>query len=275
MSEQLSDAREECDSLRANIGVMCAVLGTPADNLYSEHDNNNNSTSTSTSTSIVKKPVLSFLSQLQLASQNIETKFADKSTKLLSLKERLLDLVNEMWLDTNDLSPQLQPLIRITMVGADSAELARRLHGGEKRLSLSSSASEGEKEKEKEKDKVTTTTTTTEIQNESERKSENENDSNSNSKPMISLRECDFDAWEGELRKMNVVRAHTTNKLIQVRDKAARLGQNLDILDASQLRAVVENSMPSDHEEDGPGKRALDGAIELLTVGTWIKRKED
>lgn len=58
-----------------------------------------------------------------------EATLGPRSKALCALKERLLDLVAEMWLDVCELPPCLQALLKVDTNDAEPAELARRLVG--------------------------------------------------------------------------------------------------------------------------------------------------
>jgi kinesin family protein 4/21/27 len=193
MSEDLDACTKEIEELDTDLGVAHICLGREADSEALRKEDYSH--------------VRARLGALHKACETVNDEFNERSAKLVKIKEHLLDLMNEMWLDTNDLAADLQPLIKVMVADSSTFELASRLHSLGLRIVDSS-----------------------------------------------------FEAWERELRKLNVARAQTTNSLIFVRDKALNLGEALGILDEAQLRAVVQSAPFMEDLTE----QAINGAIELL-----------
>ena len=64
------------------------------------------------------------LAELQDVSEKLEKEFDPLVARLATTKEHLLDLVSEMWLDTNDLALLCKPLIKVMVADTSVAELS-------------------------------------------------------------------------------------------------------------------------------------------------------
>jgi hypothetical protein len=194
-AEAVVKAKSDIERYKADLAAVCAALSCP-ESTYLDV------AALSTASKLLPQIAL-FESALSAG----ESALRDRGSVLCSLKERLLDLVSEMWLDITQLTPHLQALMRIMTADAEPVELAHRLQ-----------------------------------------------------EARVCVDDDQFLKWEVDLRKLNVTRAQTTNRLIALQKEAAELSAALGISTARALQDVIGNR--------GLGEdvttQAANGAIELV-----------
>ena len=117
-AEALDRARGDIERYQADLAVVAMALGSTRE------------------TFLPAATVEAFPPQLTPQIQTYEAALVEaeaalgpRAKALCTLKERLLDLVAEMWLDVCELPPCLQALLKVDTNDAEPAELARRLVG--------------------------------------------------------------------------------------------------------------------------------------------------
>lgn len=114
MHEELESCTKEVCELDADLEVAHSVLGQSDEGAKLRAQ--------------IYPNIRSKLGALRAACESVDAEFSVGSARLVKTKEHLLDLMSEMWLDTGDLSPELQPLIKVMVADTSTFELASRLH---------------------------------------------------------------------------------------------------------------------------------------------------
>jgi len=196
-AEAVDKAKGDIERYKVDLAAVCSALSCPE------------STYLDVAALSKASKLLPQIALYEAALSAGEVVLRERGVKLCGLKERLLDLVSEMWLDITQLSPNLQALMRIMTADADPVELAHRLQ---------------------------------------------------------EARACVDDEqilkWEGDLRKLNVTRAQTTNRLIALQKETAELSAALGVSTTRALQNVIGTK--------GLGEdvtaQATSGAIELVVA---------
>ena len=184
-AEAVDKAKGDIERYKADLAAVCAALSCPESRYLDVAALSNAS------------KLLPQIALFESALSAGESALRDRSFKLCSLKERLMDLVSEMWLDETQLTPHLQALMRIT-VDADPVELAHRLQ--EARVCVDDDQFHEWEDDLRKLNVSQTTNRLIELQKEAADQ---------------------FHEWEDDLRKLNV--AQTTNRLIELQKEAAEL----------------------------------------------------
>lgn len=193
--EAAAKASDDINRYTIDLAAVCKALGCPVSDYCDE-------AAIAGETRLLPK-----IARYESALSDCEAKLKEKGAKLCALKERLLDLVAEMWLDITELPASLQVLMKIMTADAEPVELAHRLEEAH-----------------------------------------------------VTLEEGQLSIWEQELRRLNVQRAQTTNKLIAVQKESIALATQMSVLSSLGLQGL----MGSKGLGEQVSVQATTGAIELL-----------
>ena len=115
IKNSLECSRVETQALSDDLKYMCLILNRQDVSFKVENNGNTGS-------------IREQLSRLKTLYSSIEGEFSTRAARIIALKEKLLNLVSEMWIDITQLPIPLQGLLRVVMIEADAPELARRLN---------------------------------------------------------------------------------------------------------------------------------------------------
>ena len=243
---QLQSMVKEADVVKAQLQLLCNAMGCEISDYL--HDENYQRFVSSDMMSTINNPLLiPMLEALKFSSQQVVGDICAKLPSFCALKDKLTDIMSEMWLEISDLPISLRPLAKLTidMSAINTAsQMDDKTELFEQVMVLSQQLSDY---------KVSIRSTTV--------------------------------VWESELRKLNLIRVQLTSKLISVRDSCMVLIDELKFVDVrKQLFALVQSfatanfssidqlssssSSSTSNDQDQLSVQAINAAVQLLNVNS-------
>lgn len=244
---QLQSMVKEADVVKAQLHLLCSAMGCEVSDYL--HDENYQRFVSSDIMSTIHNPLLiPMLEALKFSSQQVVVDICSKLPSFCILKDKLTDIMSEMWLEISDLPLALRPLAKLT-IDMPSINAASQMDDKtqlfEQVMSLSQQLSDYK----------------------------------------VSMRSTVV-VWESELRKLNLIRVQLTSKLISVRDSCMVLIDELKFVDVrKQLFALVQSfatanfssidqlslsssSSTTSNDQDQLSVQAINAAVQLLNVNS-------
>lgn len=244
---QLQSMVKEADVVKAQLHLLCSAMGCEVSDYL--HDENYQRFVSSDMMSTIHNPLLiPMLEALKFSSQQVVVDICSKLPSFCILKDKLTDIMSEMWLEISDLPLALRPLAKLT-IDMPSINAASQMDDKtqlfEQVMSLSQQLSDYK----------------------------------------VSMRSTVV-VWESELRKLNLIRVQLTSKLISVRDSCMVLIDELKFVDVrKQLFALVQSfatanfssidqlslsssSSTTSNDQDQLSVQAINAAVQLLNVNS-------
>ena len=242
---QLQSMVKEADVVKAQLHLLCSAMGCEVSDYL--HDENYQRFVSSDMMSTIYNPLLiPMLEALKFSSQQVVVDICSKLPSLCTLKDKLTDIMSEMWLEISDLPLALRPLAKLT-IDMPSINAASQMDDKtqlfEQVMAISQQLSDYK----------------------------------------VSMRSSVV-VWESELRKLNLIRVQLTSKLISVRDSCMVLIDELKFVDVrKQLFALVQSfatanfssidqlslsSSTTSNDQDQLSVQAINAAVQLLNVNS-------
>jgi hypothetical protein len=242
---QLQSMVKEADVVKAQLHLLCSAMGCEVSEYL--HDENYQRFVSSDMMSTIYNPLLiPMLEALKFNSQQVVVDICSKLPSFCTLKDKLTDIMSEMWLEISDLPLALRPLAKLT-IDMPSINAASQMDDKTQLFELVMALSQ------------------------------------QLSDYKVSMRSAVV-VWESELRKLNLIRVQLTSKLISVRDSCMVLIDELKFVDVrKQLFALVQSfatanfssidqlsssSSTTSNDQDQLSVQAINAAVQLLNVNS-------
>lgn len=244
---QLQSMVKEADVVKAQLHLLCSAMGCEVSEYL--HDENYQRFVSSDMMSTIYNPLLiPMLEALKFSSQQVVVDICLKLPSFCTLKDKLTDIMSEMWLEISDLPLALRPLAKLT-IDMPSINAASQMDDKTQLFELVMALSQ------------------------------------QLSDYKVSMRSAVV-VWESELRKLNLIRVQLTSKLISLRDSCMVLIDELKFVDVrKQLFALVQSfatanfssidqlsssssSSTTSNDQDQLSVQAINAAVQLLNVNS-------
>ena len=251
--DKLSSSTEQTRLLEKNLTLIAASLGQTIDFFFGENALVGASTAGSASEKLQSLPALPRLSALRSALDSATAVMTVRSSALEKLKERLLDIIAEMWLDNKELPQCLQDVVGVDFLAASVA--------------ANQAVEDMDDDSSDEGDEIAIFMVTSALCL-----------SQQLEKNRLTLTDSNTSLWEKEMRALNVMRAKLTTQMVAVRADTAAICSSLN-LDSDSLLAIISEGSVSSLAQDAavelvvaPAVSNPPGSQTLLTAVSSIKK---
>jgi hypothetical protein len=227
--DKLSYSTEQTRVLERNLTLIAASLGKTIDSFFGDSALAGAGTA---SEKLQSLPALPRLSALRSAVDSATAVMTVRSSGLEKLKERLLDIIAEMWLDNKDLPQCLQDVVGVDFLAASVA--------------ANQAVEEMDEDSSDEVDEIATFMVTSALCVAQQLE-----------KNKVTLTDSNTSLWEKEMRALNVTRAKLTTQMVALRAETAAICSSLSLDSDSLLAIISEGSVSSP---------AQDAAVELVVA---------
>jgi hypothetical protein len=230
--DKLSYSTEQTKVLERNLTLIAASLGQTIDSFFGDNALAGASATGTVSEKLQSLPALPRLSALRSAVDSATAVMTVRSSGLEKLRERLLDIIAEMWLDNKELPQCLQDVVGVDFLAASVA--------------ANQAVEEMDEDSSDEVDEIATFMVTSALCVAQQLE-----------KNRVTLTESNTSLWEKEMRALNVMRAKLTTQMVAVRADTAAICSSLN-LDSDALLAIIS--------EGSVSSPAQDAAVELVVA---------
>ena len=226
----LSDSHRQTQKLQKEISVLAASLGQEVESFFSDGCFPSGSAVMGINEKLLSLPALPRMSVLRSAVDSATALMSVRSSGLEKLKERLLDIMSEMWLDNAELPECLRNVAGVDFLAAAAA--------------ANQTIEDLEEDGSDDIDEIATFMVTSAMCIASQLEKNN-----------VRLTESNAQEWEKEMRNLNVMRAKLTTQMVAIRSETAGVCSSLG-LDAEGLLSIIR--------EGSVATRAQEAAVELV-----------
>ena len=227
----LSNSHRQTQKLQKEISILATSLGQEVESFFSDGCFPNVPTGViGMDEKLLSLPVLPRMSVLRSAVDSATALMSVRSSGLEKIKERLHDIMSEMWLDNGDLPECLRNVLGVDFLAAAAT--------------ANQTIEDLEEDSSDDVDEIATFMVTSALCIASQLEKNN-----------VRLTESNAQEWEKEMRNLNVMRAKLTTQMVAIRSETASVCTSLG-LDAESLLSIIR--------EGSVATQAQEAAVELV-----------